>query len=63
MFTVLVKPSEAGGEGEERFGGRKEQSCRVPYSWEWHLQTQESAVPVLCVSAPAPSLCTRQNKH
>lgn len=34
VFTVLVKPSEAGGKGEECFGGRKEQSCGVPHPGE-----------------------------
>lgn len=53
-FWFPAEPSEAGGKGEECFRGRKEQSCGFPHSGEWHLQTQESAVPVSCVSAPAP---------
>ncbi len=61
MFNVLAKPSKASGKGEECFGGRKEQSCGVPHPGEWHLQTQESALPILCVSAPAPSLCSVQD--
>lgn len=63
MFTVPAKQSETSGKGEECFGGRKEQSCGVPHPGEWHLQTQESAVPVLCVSAQAQFFCTRQIKQ
>lgn len=51
MLTVAAKPSEASRKGEECFRGRKEQSCGVPHPGKWHLQAQESAVPVLCVSA------------
>lgn len=59
MFTVLAKPSKASGKGEECFGGRKEQSCGLPHPGEWHLQKQESALPILCVSL---SLCSVQDK-
>lgn len=63
MFTVPAKQSETSGKGEECFRGRKEQSCGVPHPGERHLQTQESAVPVLCVSALAQFFCTRQIKQ
>lgn len=63
MFAVPAKPSETSGKGEECFGGREEQSCGVPHPGERHLQTQDSAVPVLCVSATAYLVCIRHIKQ
>lgn len=44
------EPSKVSGKGEECFGGRKEHSSGVSHFGEWHLQTQQSALPILYVS-------------
>lgn len=50
MSAVSAEPSETGGKGEERAGSGEGHRRGVPHFGERLLPSQESALPVSCVS-------------